>query len=398
MRIAWLSSWPPRHCGIATYSTELVQELRKNRNQVRILCHPDGGAPGENNVYPVLDTTKPGWDEAAYQTVRTLTPDVVHIQHDYGLYQTAGDHAASLFRLLFRWQVEKKFPVVVTYHSVYTRLNRMMALYIDVMQRLLDAGIVHETYQWIHLPANIGRTLNNIYVIPHGAKVNPKVTRKETKQELELAGKKVVGMIGWFTETKGFHRVLERWDRICERLGSEIVLVLAGEARLGDPAQLDYKKKLLDLVDKSRFKDQIKLVLGSFQPDEYEKVLASFDVLIMPYSFASQSGNLAHSFSLGVPVVVSALEGLKAEIEESGAGIGVAPNDGEELERAIVSIMKDDSLRERLSRRAREYVKHKINWSITVDKHLRLYRKLIAEKKRQPVDPFLRVVLEAGHE
>lgn len=398
MKIAWLSSWPPRHCGIATYSTELVQNLRKKRNQVHIICHPDGGAPGEKYVYPVIDTTKPGWDEAAYQTVQTIAPDVVHIQHEYGLYQTAEDHAAGLFRLLFRWQVAGKFPVVVTYHSVYTRLNAMMALYMDVMQRLLDAGIVHETYQWVYLPSNIGRTLDNIYVIPHGANVDAKATRKESKHKLGLTEKKVVGLLGWFTETKGFHRVLERWDRISEILGPETVLVLAGEARMGDSAQLEYKKKLLDLVDKSRFKDRIRIVLGSFTPDEYEKVLASFDVMIMPYSFASQSGNLAHSFSLGVPVVVSALEGLKAEIEESGAGISVAPNDGEELERAIVSILKDDDLRERLSHRAREYVKHKISWSITVDKHLRLYRKLIAEKKRKPVDPFLRVALEADHE
>jgi glycosyltransferase involved in cell wall biosynthesis len=398
MKIGWLSSWPPRHCGIATYSTELVQELRKKRHQVHILCHPDGGAPGEKNVYPVLDTTRPGWDEAAYQTVHTLKPDVVHIQHEYGLYQTGGDHAAALFRLLFRWQVESKFPVVVTYHSVYTRLNRTMALYMDVMQRLLDAGIVHETYQWVHLPANIGRTIDNIYVIPHGASVETKANRKESKQDLGVTGKKVLGMLGWFTETKGFHRVLELWDHISEILGPETVLVLAGDARRGDPAQLEYRKILLDLVDKCRFKERIKLVLGSFEPTEYEKVLSSFDAMIMPYSFASQSGNMAHSFALGVPVVVSALEGLKAEIEESGAGIAVAINDGEELERAILSIMKDDSLRDRLSRRAREYVRHKISWSITVDKHLRLYKKLVAEKKRKRIDPFLRVSLETDYE
>ena len=60
MKIAWLSSWPPRHCGIATYSTELAEALRLEGNEIHIVCHPGGGAPGEKNVYPVLDTDRHG--------------------------------------------------------------------------------------------------------------------------------------------------------------------------------------------------------------------------------------------------------------------------------------------------------------------------------------------------
>jgi glycosyltransferase involved in cell wall biosynthesis len=384
MKIAWLSSWPPRHCGIATYSAELVESLRKERNDVHIICHPDGGSPGERNVYPVIDTARHGWDEALYQTVKEIAPDVVHIQHEFGLYRTSNDHAGGLLRPLFRWKVEEKVPVVVTYHSVYTELSPMIRSYMDVMTRLADGGIVHALYQWTNLHVNLGRIVDNVYVIPHGAGVRKPPPKDGAKKDLGLEGKRVVGMLGWFTPTKGFHRVLSQWAEISRRLGSDTVLVLAGDARLGDPNQIDYKRKLLQLVEESGARDSIRVLIGSFTPLEYERTLSVFDAMIMPYSFASQSGNLAHSFSLGVPVVASGLEGLKAELEASGAGIAVTPGDDDELRRAILAIMEDDELRVACSERALRYVREHISWRRTARKHLALYRKMLYGKRVSP--------------
>jgi glycosyltransferase involved in cell wall biosynthesis len=385
MKIAWISSWPPRPCGIATYSSDLVDALRK-RASVHIICHTDGGNPGEKNVYPVLDTGSAGWDEQLDKTVNKIKPDIVHIQHEYGLYRTGNDHASGLFRPLFRWRVEGAFPVVVTYHSVYTELNKMMSFYMDLMQKIVDAGIVHEEYQWAYLPVNAGRVMDNIYIIPHGAQIVPAYSKQKTKKAQGLEGKKVIGMIGWFNRTKGFHRVLGLWDSLSDKLGSGAILVLAGDARTLDPRQQEYKKNLLDLAEQCRYKDRIKVVLGSFSPKEYDELLATFDVMVMPYTFASQSGNLANSFAFGVPVVGSAMEGLKAEIEASGAGIAVPPEDDEELKSAIFSIIAEDEMRARYSKKARAYVKKHISWPIIAEKHLTLYKNLITKKRAVETD------------
>ena len=394
MKIAWLSSWPPRHCGIATYSAELVEVLRREGHEIHIVCHPDGGAPNEENVYPVIDTNRHGWDEDVYNTVKSIDPEVVHIQHEFGLYNTSGDKASGLFRPMFRWKAQGTPAVVVTYHSVYTELNFVIRSYMDVMQQLADAGIVHAEYQWAYLHTNLGRIVDNVYVIPHGASTGATVSRDEAKEALGLTGKKVLGMIGWFTPTKGFHRILAIWDHLSEQLGPDTVLVLAGDARRGDPKQVGYKKELLDLVESSKANRSIKVVLGSFTPKEYERILAGFDAMVMPYSVASQSGNLAHSFSLGVPVVASGLEGLKAEVEASGAGITFPPSDDTELKRAIVNIMGDDDLRRAYSERAKRYVANQINWNITARKHETLYRKVVMDKKTAPPNLRHKALLE----
>jgi glycosyltransferase involved in cell wall biosynthesis len=381
VKIAWLSSWPPRHCGIATYSAELVEALRHEGNEIHIICHSDGGEPGERNVYPVIDSEHHGWDEAVYETVKRIKPDIVHIQHEFGLYRTSSDYAGGLFRPLFRWKTEGKPPVVVTYHSVYTELSFMISTYMDVVQRLVDAGIVHAEYQWAYLHTNLGRIVDNVYVIPHGASAGKTVSKSEAREKLGLTGRRVLGMLGWFTPTKGFHRVLSMWSEISGHLGSDAVLVLAGDARLGDPNQVEYKAKLMEIVENSKAGDNIKLLSGSFTPQQYDRILASFDAMVMPYTFASQSGNLAHSFSLGVPVVASGLEGLRAEIEASGAGIAVGPEDDTELKRAIITIMKDDALRAAYSKRALRYVRTSVGWSITARKHMKIYKRVIKAKQ-----------------
>ena len=381
MKIAWLSSWPPRPCGIATYSEELIVALRKMQNDVHVICHPDGGKPGEENVYPVMNTENPGWDDCVYDAVQKISPDVVHIQHEYGLYNTSGDHASGLFRFLFRLRVQARYPVVVTYHSVYSRLNSMMRLYMDIAQRLVQAGIVHAEYQWMNLHANLGRVVDNVYIIPHGAAEERAVARQAAKKDLGLEGKRVVGLLGWFTQTKGFHQVLEIWDDLSAELGANTVLVLAGDARRGDPNQKEYKQKLLSLAAQCKHKERIAVELGSFPPDAYKRIMSAFDLMVMPYTVASQSGNLAHSFALGVPAVVAGLEGLKAEAEASGAALTFTPGDQNELRRAILTLMADESLREQYARRAREYVRQKISWSITARKHMQVYDKAIQRLK-----------------
>lgn len=394
MIIAWLSSWPPRHCGIATYSAELVEALRNEGGEVHVVCHSDGGAPGEKNVYPVIDTNRHGWDEVVYETVKKIKPDVVHIQHEFGLYNTTGDNASGLFRPLFRWKTEGKLPVVLTYHSVYAELKYMISSYMDVTQKLAEAGIVHAVYQWAYLHTNLGRIVDNVYVIPHGASVRVPLPKTEAKEALGLKVKKVLGMIGWFTPTKGFHHVLSMWGELSKQLGPDTVLLLAGDARRGDPNQVEYKKSLLDLVEKSTARNNIKVVLGSFTPTEYERIVAACDAMVMPYTFASQSGNLSHSFSLGVPAVVSGLEGLKAEVEASGAGIAVPPGNKTEMKRAIINIMGDDDLRIEYSERALNYVRTVIGWEITAKKHLRLYEKVIRDRHSTPGNPRSRALLE----
>ncbi|RLI50587.1 MAG: hypothetical protein DRP09_19875 [Candidatus Thorarchaeota archaeon] len=382
MKIAWVSSWPPRACGIATYSQELVSAIRNLGSDVFIISHKDGGVEKEKKVYPVLDNNVCKFDDVLYDTVKEIKPDVVHIQHEYGLYTRGNnDYSAGLLRALFRWHVEANFPIVITYHSVTTTLDRGQRFFTDISLKLINAGIVHEEYQWTNLPLNIGRVPNNVYVIAHGAKEVTPI--KNAKKMLGLENKKIVGIIGWWEPNKGIERLVRLWDRMAEKMGDDVYLVVAGDARLGSSGGQITKPKVLKAIERSKYKKRIKVIMGSFRPQRYDHILSAFDLLVLPYSQASQSGNLAHSFALGVPAIVTALEGLKSQIEESEAGVSVPLDNDYELERAIVGLMKNDNLRNHYAQQAKKYVTNEIKWSITAVKHLRIYEYAKREMQKE---------------
>jgi len=384
MKIAWISSWPPRHCGIATYSYDLVTAIRRKGHQVEVVCHTDGGNPGEKNVHPVIDSEVPAWEDKLLRTVNLQKPDVVHIQHEYGLYRQGKDFACGLFKPLFRWKREKKFPTVVTLHSIYSKLSPSVATYVKVVQDLADAMVVHLSSQYTHLPQNLGRMVPNAYVIPHGARLHRPYSKAKFKQKLGFTeNQKIIGLVGWFDPNKGFEQLLCKWDYLVERIGPSLHLILAGEARDGSRRREKYRNTLLNLANSCKYKDQIKIILGKFSPEEYENILRSLDLMVLPYKLASQSGNLANCFSCGIPVVVSGLEGLKEEVEKSGAGIAVSPGDKEELIQSVSMLMQNEEWRKKLSQQAIQYVKNKIDWRIVAQKHIELYSELIKQKAKK---------------
>jgi len=385
LKVCMVTAYPPRVGGIATYASELIRAIKRYDHVIEVICHPDvevGGHENQKNVYGLMDIERAGWERIVFKKIQDLQPDVVHIQHEYGLYATEGDYGVPIIDLLFLLHVYR-VPSVITYHSVYSTLSRAESAFTSLSLAVASAGIVHEEFQKIFLPANLGWIPGNVYVIPHGAKTTvseavPPVL--ESKKVYGISDKKVVLCMGWWEPNKRFEDVVKIWPEIVREV-PDTVLVIAGDARPGSPSGGFYKPTLLKAIEESPAKDRIKVITGAFNPKEYDTILNMADMVVLPYDRASQSGNLAHSFALGKPAVVTAVEGLKAEVEASDAGVAVPLGSIEDLKVAILTLLKDDELRNRYSKRALEYVKKEIGWSHVAQKHAQLYETVVEKEQ-----------------
>ena len=66
LRICFISPYPPRFGGIATYTHELIEGIKKRGHTVYVICNPDlnaGGHAGQENVFAAMDTQKAGWHQ-----------------------------------------------------------------------------------------------------------------------------------------------------------------------------------------------------------------------------------------------------------------------------------------------------------------------------------------------
>jgi len=373
--IAWISSYLPRSCGIAYYSADYINALKKFTNTtVTVISHTDA----VQAAYPVIQVDERrrindhAWHTRVQEVIKEIKPDVVHIQHEYGLYECNGDKNARLVTLLKNLK-EEGIPTVITYHSVYSKLTPDQSEFVSETLKTASAGVVHCQYQKDALPANLGWEPQNVYVIPHGSREDIRLDRNRCKKRYGYEGKKVVGLAGLAEKRKAYERVVKLWPELVNKLPNPWLAIEVKPHYSKE--SIDYISELSVLVASSPAKGTVDLIIKDYSAEEFYTKLRSFDVLVLPYLSESQSGVLAHSLAAGTPAVVSDVEGLGFEIKRSGAGIAV--RDDQELAEALIKLLNDDSLRAEMEKNARKYVKEYSGWSKVAEKTLNIYSAII---------------------
>ena len=370
LKVAWISSYFPRSCGIAYYSEDYIQALKKIKKnlEVSIISHSDA----LEATYPIISLTDRSWHGKVVEAVKYINPDIIHIQHEYGLYETFQDKNQRLLTLLKELK-DSKFPTVMTYHSLYSQLTPAQAQFVSKSLRLLNVGIFHCQYQLDDLPTNIDWEPENVEIIPHGSDEKIELDREECKNRFGYEGKNVVGMMGLASGRKGFDRVIKRWPEISRKVENAI-LVLEVKPQPTEES-INYISQISYLVAKNEQKGSIELIIRDYTREEFLEKLRSFDILVLPYLSESQSGVLAHSFAAGTPAVVRDIEGLGYEIKRSGAGI--AARDDEEICQGIIKLMNDPEERAKMEEKAHSYVKDYCGWSKVAKRTLSLYNQIL---------------------
>ena len=109
MRIGIISTYPPIECGIATYTGYLVDALRLvNNNEVCVVSQFGGEGRG---VYPAFHADDPDLADKVFRMMTQFTPDVVHIQHEYGLFGKS--KGVNVIPLVYKFKLAG-IPLVIT--------------------------------------------------------------------------------------------------------------------------------------------------------------------------------------------------------------------------------------------------------------------------------------------
>ncbi len=363
MRIGFISTYPPIECGIATYTQYLTDALRSKQTDIYIVSHIGGSG---QQVFPTFDYEDGDLAEKAFSTMVRFTPDIVHVQHEFGLY---GKHlGVSVVPLILEFKM-LGIPVVSTLHTVYTDLDMPHRTILEAVITNSDRVIVHEGYQLDTLKSLMPEPLHDrIKVVPHGAREIDILP--DAKKKLGLPeDKKVILIIGYIRPSKNFELVIDIFPEILEKYPNA-VLVMAGKTR--GQEYVEYRNQLLERIANSPARDNIIVLRGQLPQHVFDQVLCAADVVVLPYKIVSQSGILAHCLAFGRPIVASSGRALVDTLGR--ANTGIVCNDRREFIDAIVKVLSDESLARQFCENARNFVRNNISWSIIADKHLELYR------------------------
>ncbi|MDP6059159.1 MAG: glycosyltransferase, partial [Pirellulaceae bacterium] len=368
--VVMISSYPPRLCGIGTFCEEAREFIQKSHGDrpVYVISHTDGAGDG---VFPLIDLSRNNWWKPVVAKIAQLKPYVIHIEHEYGLYEYVddrgqGDGNAGFLELL---SALSDWPVVMEPHTVHGRMSDQEANFIYRACKRCDVMLFKCHYQkWRRewdFPQRGWQVPTNILIVPHGARPDRRWTIDQVprlREELGLdkvphLSKHLVGLIGWIQSNKRWDILTSEWENIVnqinQRTGEQWDLLAAGAMR-DQNHQPDYEL----------YKGQLELLAGKglahyyeFTPrgDIYYKMMAVCDFVVLPSLDETQSGTLARIIALNKPYITTApMEGLTSQTIESKGGLLFTNKDN--LCEAVIQLACDENLRLSLGHNLKQYL------------------------------------------
>jgi glycosyltransferase involved in cell wall biosynthesis len=349
MRVAIVSTYQPRHCGIAVFSGDLRAALLEADSSLAVdivsISRGDNSRPHPPEVVATIRQEVASDYCAAAEELGRANVDVVLIEHEYGIF--GGNDGHFVLELANQLTV----PMVVTLHTVLAnppaeRARTMRAL----CQRAALIMVFTETARRMLGEQGLAEP-ERVRVVPHGAPdeltqaawadgVDEDIA-SSSLQLPSLAGRTVLSTFGLISDSKGLELAIRALPSIVAS-HPEVLYLIAGQThpevihKEGESYRLGLQQLVhdLDLCDHVWFIDRFLSI------DELAMLLARTDLYLTPYRSRDQivSGALTFAVAAGCPVV-STPYFYAEDLLSSGAGRLVPSGDSSELAAAALDLL-----------------------------------------------------------
>ena len=351
-RIAFIGNSLPRHCGIATFTTDLQQAIATSRTDLEtcIVAMTDHGKSYE---YPsavhlqINDDRIEDYVHAA-DVLNEGRFDVVCLQHEFGIF--GGEAGRHIMALLSRLTM----PIVTTLHTVLSEPTDMQR---DVLDRILDVS------SRVVVMADKGRDLlrtvhrvpaEKIEIIPHGIPDVEFSEPDQAKAKLGYSGRTVILTFGLLSPNKGIELMIDAMPAILRSRADAVYVVLgATHPNLVRDQGETYRNSLVTRVRELGIDNHVVFLDQFVDRATLLDFISMCDIYVTPYHNKAQmtSGTLANSFGLG-KAVVSTPYWHARELLADGRGILVPFGDSRTIGDEIAGLLTYDPRRQAMRKRA----------------------------------------------
>jgi glycosyltransferase involved in cell wall biosynthesis len=317
-RVAFVTTYPPRPCGIATFSQDLIKSFDSlhtpEEQSVIFALKTDTQLP---HVYPpevvgvIGENTTSDYDRAADTINSDATIRLVSIQHEFGIFgERFGERIIG-----FLSRLEK--PVVITFHTVLPEPSAGMRQVVQKILDLVQCVVVMTTSSKIILQNLYQVTPEKIVVIPHGIHEVAFTDGREAKERLGLSGYKILSTFGLLGEGKGVEYGIAALPKLVRQIPNVRYLIVGAThpvvlARHGE----NYRNKLRELAQKLGVAEHVIFYNQYFSTSELLTFLQATDVYLALSQNPDQavSGTLSYALGAGRPVIATAFRQAKEMI------------------------------------------------------------------------------------
>jgi glycosyltransferase involved in cell wall biosynthesis len=384
MKLAFIGTYPPRECGIGTFTNDLFNSMLVN-NERREYGY-EGFVIALNDIdltyeYPeeVKLTIRQEHQEDYLQAVKFINlsgADLCILEHEFGIY--GGQNGVYILPLLHRLEV----PLIVTLHTILkTPSYNEKAVLQEICKMAYKIVVMsHKAIEFLVSIYNVPE--EKIVFIEHGV---PDIhfSQEKSKIEFKLESKKVLLTFGFIGRRKGIETVIKALPKVVEKHPDVIYIVLGKtHPNILRHSGEEYRIFLMRLVKSLQLENHVMFLNEFIDEQDLFKYLSASDIYITPYLSEAQitSGTLSYAVGVG-SAVISTPYWHAAELLAEGRGRLFNFNDSNNLTSTITELLdKPEELNE-LKRKAYDYGR-KITWPKIGKKYVALAEKILKEGQK----------------
>ncbi|MFA6286532.1 MAG: glycosyltransferase family 4 protein [Opitutaceae bacterium] len=362
MKIAFIGNYPPRKCGIATFTHDLRAAVAEQCGvqSCPVIAVNDTAEPYAYPPEVIFEITEQdiATYERAAEFLNRSEVDVVSVQHEFGIYGgSAGGHLLALLRSL-------RMPIVTTLHTVLRDPGPEQRRVMEALIKVSDRLVVMTERARMFLREIYGAPAEKIDLVAHGIHDVPFEESDRCKELLAAEGRLVLLTFGLLSPNKGIEYVLDALPAIIAEFPQSVYLILgATHPNLVREQGEAYRLGLERLAKKNGVEQNVIFYNRFVDLPELKDFIGAADVYITPYLNEQQavSGTLAYAFGAG-KAVISTPYWHAAELLADDRGVLIPFADSEAVAREVCALFRDEPRRLAMRRHAHQLGREMI-WS-----------------------------------
>ena len=344
--ILFISSYPPRECGIATYNYDLLNATREKFGTTFSYKVCALEAKETDHEYPaevkyILHTSELA---QYYKLAIEINADenlaLVFIQHEFGLF--GGKYGDYFLQFLF--MISK--PVITTFHTVLPTPCIDQKNLVQAIVALSSSIVVMTKNAAAILEKDYEVAAEKIVVIPHGTHLISSFENKNKKAKINLGKRIILSTFGLLNSGKSIETALDALPAVIEKFPNVLYLII-GKTHPGVVKQEGekYRNFLYEKVIALDLQNNVRFINKYLSLEELLEYLQRTNIYLFTSKNPHQavSGTFAYAMASGCPVISTPIPHAN-EMLDKGEGIIFDFENAEQLAKATIKLLSNPSL------------------------------------------------------
>ena len=346
-KIQFIATYPPRECGIATYTYDLKNALENKFDRcfdIKI-CAVASSTENHNciteDVNMVLNTDEPeSFKSIADKINSDKGTKIVMIQHEFGLFKNNEETFIDFLKSITK-------PIIIAFHTILPHPNKDLEKNVKNLVSLAKLVTVMTQSSSDLLSNTYGVPLDKIKVIPHGTHLVKHQEKSFLKEKYHVSDRKVIATFGFLGPGKSIETTLDALPEIIKKHPT-IMFFIVGKTHptLFNSEGDAYKDFLQQKVTDLQLENHVSFINKFVPLTELLEYLQLSDCYVFTSKDPNQavSGTFSYAVSCGCPIISTPIPHAK-EVLQQGNGVLFDFGNSKQLSEKVNELLNNNALR-----------------------------------------------------